>query len=81
MMQLPAPTRLEPIATWQVAPIELRLAPLVRQRPRRDGVLEFVATLTVLCILVAAAVAYVRGTPIRHQAAPAPAAAAAATAR
>ena len=59
--------------------VEVRVAALVRQRRRRDGVREFVAALTVTSLLVVGAVAYQRGTPPKPAApAPAPAAAVAA---
>lgn len=59
-----AHTYVRPDAPAPAARIDVHVAPLVRQARRRDGALEFVALLTVICLISAASLAWVRGTPV-----------------
>ena len=80
-MQTHSAIRYEPShSSHDVGAAELRVAALVWQPRRRDGVVEFVVALLVLCLIVATSVAYVRGAPVRP-AKPVPAAQTAAPAQ
>ncbi len=72
-----AHTRTTHEPSTHVAHVDVHVAPLVQQSRRRDGALEFVAMLTVVCLITAASLAWVRGAPV---APPKPAASAAAPA-
>ena len=54
------PTTMPP----QPLPVTLRTAELYPQPARRDGVVEFVGALALVCIVFIASVAFVRGTPV-----------------
>ena len=71
----PATTSFDTAGSAPAHAVEVRVAALVRQGRRRDGVREFVAALTVSALLVSGALAYTRGTPPKP-ATPAPAPAA-----
>jgi hypothetical protein len=43
-----------------------RSAPLVRQPRRRDGALQFALVLYLLFVVLAGAIAFTRGAPIKH---------------
>ena len=60
--------------------LEVRIAPLVLQTRRRDGAFEFVVALLIMSLVLIAALAYVKGAPVKPAAKPAPAATAAVTA-
>jgi hypothetical protein len=72
-----APTSFDTAGHVPAPAVEVRVAALVQQGRRRDGVREFVAALTLSALLVMGGVAYMRGAPPKP-AAPAPAPAAAA---
>jgi hypothetical protein len=72
-----APTPFDTAGPAPTPAVEVRVAALVQQGRRRDGVREFVAALTLAALLVIGGVAYMRGTPPKP-AAPTPAPAAAA---